>query len=207
MPPRSPNPFATHLPVLLGLGRALSIRYVLELGCGVHSTLAFLDRRCFPHVERLDSCDNALDWVNEVRDKAAGDSRLNLQFVEGAIKAAVAQYDLEAYDLIFADDSTSLEARSATIREVARRRPQKPVLVMHDFEQPLYQQAAKEFRRRHRFTGLSPNTGAAWNGRQLRAVPLRRLNRMMRLQRGHFDPGDREAWLKWMDEHFIKPQW
>ncbi len=192
--------------MLLALGRRLKVRSILELGCGEHSTLAFLDRNCFPGLERLDSYENALGWAKKIQAKAAGDSRFQLNFVQGTIEAAVAQCDLEAYDLIFADDSTAIEQRSATIGALARRQPSRPVLVMHDFEQPPYRGAARPFRRRYRFTGLSPNTGAAWNGDQLKKFPLGKLNRIMRRQRvrGLFDTGDRNAWLRWMDLHSLE---
>ncbi len=206
VPPRSPNPYATHLPVLLALGRRLPIRSVLELGCGEHSTLAFLDRNCFPQLERLDSYENAVDWAKKILERAAGDLRLRMNFVEGTIEAAASGCDLEAYDLIFADDSTAIEQRTATIRALARRQPERPVLVMHDFEQPPYREAAEPFRRRYRFTGLSPNTGAAWNGDQLKKFPLGRLNGIMRRQRvrGKFDTGDRSAWLRWLELYGLK---
>ena len=47
LPPRAENAYATHIPVLVGLGSIRRIERVLEFGCGHYSTKTFLRRSVF----------------------------------------------------------------------------------------------------------------------------------------------------------------
>jgi hypothetical protein len=110
---------------------------------------------------------------------------------------------VEDYDLIFVDDSLCMEERSTTIRTVGALRPQRAVVVMHDFENLPYREAAKQFHRCYRVTQLNPNTGVAWNRKQIASSDLHRLNRLLHKQGPGFDLGDRDSWLRWMERHFM----
>jgi hypothetical protein len=66
-PPRAPNEFATHIPILIGIARILPIRHVLELGCGTYSTLTFLNRTALPDLIGLDSLETDLAWAERLR--------------------------------------------------------------------------------------------------------------------------------------------
>src|SRR5579859_3848467 len=77
--PRSAKPYTTHLPALLALRFLRPIRRVLELGAGEHSTLAFLDRECFPELETLLSFEQDPQWAERVKTLAGSDARLSLQ--------------------------------------------------------------------------------------------------------------------------------
>jgi hypothetical protein len=180
LPDRASNPYSTHVPILLAAARWWPVREVLEFGCGDFSTRAFLNRRCFKELERVESYENDPEWAERIRQELGADPRLRLHPVNGAIADSVSRINLEEFDLVFVDDSTSTAERSATIQAVAAKRPQRPVVVVHDFEQLEYRRAAKLFKHRCRFTGLNPNTGVLWNQARLHRRPMRTLDLKLR---------------------------
>ena len=159
--PRAHNDYATHIPILIGLARLRDIRYVLEFGCGHYSTLTFLNRAAFPHLERLHSIENDDAWAATIQVAAKSDRRWTLQLVNGEISESIP--DLESFDLILIDDSKTSAQRAATIRAIARRQPQHPWIVIHDFEVGEYRDAASGFKHRHRFRAYNPETGVVAN--------------------------------------------
>lgn len=164
--PRAKADYATHLPILIGLGRVLKIERVLELGTGRYSTPTFLDRSIFPSLVKLTSVENSPDWGPTILDE-----RLDVNLVIGKMASFVGGMGLESYDLIFVDDSETMEDRTATIRAISDRRPRRPIVVIHDFEIEAYQQAAK-FLHRFIFTAFTPQTGVVWNGVQTLLIGL-----------------------------------
>jgi predicted O-methyltransferase YrrM len=160
--PRALNDYATHVPILIGLSRMREIRQVLEFGCGHYSTLTFLNASAFPHLERLHSIENDDAWAQTMQD-AANDRRWTLQLVNGEISESVADLDLESFDLILIDDSKMSSQRAATIRAVAAKQPQRPLIAIHDFEIDEYRAAASGFKYRHRFRAYNPETGVVAN--------------------------------------------
>ena len=185
--PRARNDYATHIPILIGLARLCEVRNVLEFGCGNYSTLTFLNRSAFPHLERLQSIENDDSWATTIRETAK-DDRWTLQLVKGEIADSVA--DLESFDLILIDDSKISAQRAATIRAVARKRPQHPLIVIHDFEVEEYREAATGFKHRHRFRGYNPETGVVGN----RVADLKRIERIIRSKAKSLDPDAIEKW-------------
>lgn len=161
--PRARNDYATHVPILIGLARMREIKRVLEFGCGYYSTLTFLNRTAFPHVERLHTVENDLSWSETINEVAKVDERWTLQLVRGEIAECVAKLDLESFDLILIDDSKTSTQRAATIRAVADKQAQRPWVVIHDFEVDEYRKAASGFKRRHRFRAYNPETGVVAN--------------------------------------------
>src|SRR5215211_1810321 len=93
--PRALNDYATHIPILIGLARLREIRNVLEFGCGNYSTLTFLNRSAFPHLERLHSVENDDVWAATIQDTAHNDNRWTLRLVNAEMSEAVS--DLEAF--------------------------------------------------------------------------------------------------------------
>ena len=158
---RALNDYATHIPILIGLARIREIRSVLEFGCGNYSTLTFLNRSAFPHLERLHSVENDDEWAATIQEAAKHDDRWTLRLVSGEISEAVSA--LETFDLILIDDSKVSAERAATIRAVARQQPQHPWIVIHDFEVDEYRHAASAFKHRHRFRAYNPETGVVAN--------------------------------------------
>ena len=196
LPERHANPYATHLPVLVALAQIVPVRRVAEFGCGMYSTLTFLDRAVFPELIQLDSFENDVAWVERLRAAVGGDSRVRLTPVAGPMSRAVDDLPLYAYDLIFIDDSLTAEERVATIRAVSSARPLPGIVVIHDFEHPLYQHAAADFAQRFRFVALNPNSGVAWDAAHIDEGQLRQLQRVLARHATRVQPDDRAAWLQ-----------
>ena len=188
--PRALNDYATHVPILIGLARLREIRSVLELGCGHYSTLTFLNRSAFPHLDRLRSVENDDLWASNIQEAAKDDPRWTLQLVNSEIADLIADLDLESFDLILIDDSKTSAQRAATIRAIARKHPQHPWIVIHDFEVEEYRQAAAGFKHRHRFRAYNPETGIVSNS----AVQVRALDRSLKQNAKAFEPDDIKAW-------------
>lgn len=191
---RHANPYATHLPVLLGLARLYPVRRVLELGCGFNSTLTFLNRAAFGNLQSLVSYENDPQWARQVAARAGNDSRLTLHQVAGPIHTVVRGLDLGDYDLVLVDDATEAAQRAATIRAVAGRCPAACLVAIHDFEVEAYQSAARAFRRSFCFTAFNPHTGLAWNDARRDTRHLKRLNALIRRRTPLLAPDDLAGW-------------
>src|SRR5215217_6843162 len=94
--PRALNDYATHVPILIGLARLREIKSVLEFGCGYYSTLTFLNRGAFPHLERLQSVENDVTWAETIHEAAKSDERWTLRLVRGEVSDSLCTLDLEA---------------------------------------------------------------------------------------------------------------
>ncbi len=180
LPTRASNPYLTHIPILLAAERWWRIQRVLEFGCGEYSTRLFLDSRCFPQLQQLDSYENDPAWAERIREQLGANPLLKLHLVNGPVAKAVGEIDIEAFDLILIDDSTTGRERCNTIRAVAAAQPQTPIVIIHDFEYLPYRQAASSFRHRYRFTGINPNIGMVWNRAPVSRRSLQALNRTLR---------------------------
>src|ERR1700752_5425053 len=112
--PRAKNDYATHVPVLIGLSKIGPIKSVLELGSGKYSTLTFLNREVFPDLEVLDSFETDPDWAERVRELVKLDKRATMHVVDGPMVEAVGRIDLDVYDLVFVDDSSTSVDRATT---------------------------------------------------------------------------------------------
>lgn len=191
--PRAENCYATHVPVLIGIARIREVRNVLEFGCGYYSTLTFLNTRLFPHLERLESVENDAAWAETIHESAKNDARWTLNLVDGEISESVSTLDLEAFDLILIDDSKTSDQRVCTIREVAKRAPHRPWIVIHDFEVDDYRRAASGFRQSHRFKAYNPNTGLLWNN-TTHARRAKSIDRIIKANAKTLEPDDIDGW-------------
>jgi len=189
--PRAVNDYATHIPILIGLSRLRKIRHVLEFGCGHYSTLTFLNRSAFPHLERLHSIENDDSWAQAIQESTQ-DDRWTLQLVNGEIAESVAHLDLESFDLILIDDSKTSVQRAATIRAIASKQPKHPWMVIHDFEVDEYRQAASGFNHRHRFRAYNPETGVVANEMN----EWKMIDRVIKSKAKLFEP---DAIAEWID--------
>ncbi len=192
------EPYATHLPVLIGIGRLTCAKTVLELGCGQHSTLGFLDTGAFPLLERLDSFEDDPLWSAEVQ-RLTNDPRLTLGLVDCVGPDTVRDLDTERYDLVFIDNSTHSSGRADTIRALASMR--RAIVVIHDFEVQPYREASLSFTKRYAFTALNPQTGVCWSGSRPKRSDLRRLNALIRRNR-KIPPSDIRAWVELVSAAF-----
>ena len=129
---RSNEPYATHVPILVGVAAVCQPERVIEFGSGDFSTVSFLDETAFPSVRRVDSYENDREWFDQVRQKLSSSRRVNIHFVEGEMYKAVCAANPYAADMIFIDDSPTDRARVPTVEEVARSCGAQPVVIMHD---------------------------------------------------------------------------
>ena len=189
--PRALNDYATHVPILIGLARLREIRSVLEFGCGYYSTLTFLNRAAFPHLERLQSVENDASWAETIHEAAKSDERWTLKLIRREIADSLPALDLEAFDLVLIDDSKTSTQRSATIRAVSAKQPQRPWIVIHDFEVSEYQRAAAGFKQRHAFKAFNPETGVLSN----HPIQVKSLDRMIRSNKT-LDPDRTAHWIR-----------
>ena len=195
LPPRARNDYATHLPVLIGVAGIRKVERVLELGCGNYSTKTFLNRAAFPHLKELRSVENDPLWARTMRLGVAGDSRCTITFTSGSIADAISTINLEEFDLIFVDDSTSAEQRVATITALSALHPQNPWTVIHDYEVAEYQRAATRFSHRFIFDAYNPATGVVFNFRNERQTDLKHLKQRLNTHRSRLEPDDIDGWL------------
>jgi hypothetical protein len=192
--PRAENCYATHVPILIGIAGIREVRNVLEFGCGMYSTLTFLNAAVFRHLERLESVENDAAWAETIQETAKSDARWTLTLIDGEISDAVSTLDLEAFDLILIDDSQTSEQRVCTIREVSKRAPHRPWVLIHDFEVADYRRAAAGFRQGHRFKAYNPNTGLLWNS-TTHARRAKSIDRIVKAHAKTLDPNDIPRWL------------
>ena len=199
--PRARNDYSTHVPVLIGLARKREIRTVLEFGCGYYSTPTFLNRSAFPHLERLQSIENDAVWSETIHDLAKDDNRWSLNLIDGEIADSVPFLDLEASDLILIDDSKTSAQRASTIRAIARKQPQRPWIVIHDFEVEEYRIAARGFKQRFAFKAYNPQTGVVSNS----ATDFADLGRRLKQNSKALEPDDTMGWLAVQSSSFSLP--
>ena len=193
--PRANNDYSTHVPILIGLASIREIRNVLELGCGQYSTLTFLNRAAFPHLEHLQSVENDAAWAETINAFAKSDKRWLLNCVDGEIAESISALDLEAFDLILIDDSRTAEQRASTISAISRKDPRRAWVVIHDYEVNEYRRAASGFRQRQAFKVYNPWTGLVWNS----VTASRRAKSLDRVLKGHgktLEPDDIEGWIR-----------
>jgi len=194
LPARAQNAYATHIPVLIGVGAIRPIRRVLEFGCGHSSTKTFLQRAVFPDLEDLQSVENDPAWADKMREETKDDARCTVSAISGSICEAVRSFDLEAFDLILVDDSTNAAERAATIQALANSRPLNPWLVIHDYEVEEYRRASLGFKQRFAFKAYNPHTGLVSNSTFTSAVKF--LDQQLKTNSSRLAPDDAAGWLR-----------
>jgi predicted O-methyltransferase YrrM len=191
---RAEKDYATHIPILLGLARVMKIENVLELGCGDYSTRMFLKSMAFPSLVSLHSLETDQAWLDKIRTAVGDDPRVSTQFVSNGMRMMIEQMNLEDYDLIFVDDSTSAEDRAATIQAISANRPQRAVVAIHDFEIQAYREAAAAFQNQFTFKAFNPQTGIVWNGDKDLSNSLRKTSSVIKHYAGKVEPDDVGGW-------------
>jgi hypothetical protein len=194
--PRSDNDYATHIPILIGLANRFRIEQVLELGCGEFSTAMFLDTQSFAKLTRLDSFDTDQSWLDKTARYAGSDQRYYPRLVSESMASAIKESDLQHFDLILVDDSTSAVERAATIKQLANRRPLDVLIVIHDFEMSEYRRAAADFEYRQVFRALTPQTGVVWNGNSAPSRIIKELELQIRQFAKMIQPDDIQGWIR-----------
>lgn len=191
---RHSNPYATHLPILVGIGHLFTIKNIIEFGCGENSTLIFLNKTIYPQLEAILSLENDPVWLEKIRLKANADSRISMKLVRGEMHIVVTDHQVDSYDLIFIDDSLSIAQRSQTIKAIALQAPSRSMVIIHDYEQRAYQEAARTFKNRFNFTAFNPNTGIVWNDQKIDKKRLVALNRLLKSNALQVQPDNIAFW-------------
>lgn len=195
LPPRNALDYATHVPILVGLGCSLKIAKILEFGAGFYSTLTFLNRSAFPAVTSVSTIESNSDWLSKVYAAAKDDPRLRMRYVPEPIESILSELDLAEYDLVLVDSSTEAARRAALIRELADRSTGTGLVVVHDFEIDLYKRAAKGFLNRVHYSALNPCTGVLWHAeRDGEKRTLKGIRRIISRQAEALAPDDIESW-------------
>ena len=168
---------------------------MLELGCGQYSTLTFLNRKVFPDLESLHSVENDPVWAATIKASTDADCRSTLNLVRGLVADSLTQTDLEAFDLILVDDSENADDRTKTIKTLLARRPQRPLVVLHDFEVPVYAKAAKVSRYRYSFRSFNPETGIVWENQSQKRKAFKQIDAVVRQYARKIQPDDIRGWV------------
>ncbi len=193
---RCEQPFATHIPVLVGVAAACLPERLVEFGSGNFSTLALLDKGVFPSLLRIESYENDLNWMQQMEAKLAGNPRVSFRFFEGRMRDAVSGANHAAADLILIDDSLSGWERAYTVKEVARTCGERPITIVHDYELPGIRLACRKFEHRFAFTQFTPQCCAAWNGKHHRKALLERVAQRLEENASRLSVTDARGWAK-----------
>jgi hypothetical protein len=192
--PRSKEPYATHVPVLVGVAAAYRPKLLIEFGAGSFSTLSFMDEIAFPWLEEVRSYENNEQWLEQIQEKSRGNSRVNLQYVAGDMYQAVAKANVAAADMIFLDDSPTAQARVPTVKEVSRLCGERPIVILHDYELWRLRLAAREFENCVAFYTFNPQCCEVWHGHPERRSALENINRTIHQHEGDVPLTDVRAW-------------
>ena len=190
---RSKNDHATHLPVLLGISKIYKIKNVIEFGSGNYSTMAFLNRRAFPDLISLKFYENNLNWYKKISHILKDDERAEPKYVEGEISNQIEPEMISQADLIFIDDSDNAISRSKTISKVCKY-IEDGIIIIHDFEVPIYVEKSKIIKHSYNFNSLIPNTGILSNKIQLKKWNLIKLNLFIWLMKSEERLHDLHYW-------------
>jgi hypothetical protein len=195
LPPRNAIDYATHVPILVGLGCSLRITKILEFGAGLYSTLTFLNLSAFPDVTSVSTIESDSDWISRVYAEAKDDPRLRIWHVPEPIESILPELNLSLYDLVLVDSSTEAASRAALIRELADRFTGTCLVVIHDFENDLYKRAAKGFLSRVDYSAFNPCTGVLWHSmRDGEKRALKSIRRIISRYAKALAPDDVESW-------------
>lgn len=130
------NDYGSHVPALCSVARALPVRTVLEYGSGRYSTGIFLDRKRFPHVEKVVSLESDANWWSECL-KRHSDNRLTM-FLRPLHEFQHGPYPgVEHPDLVMIDCDTGIadEPVDFSVRaDLLHKHASQPagVVVVHD---------------------------------------------------------------------------
>jgi predicted O-methyltransferase YrrM len=194
--PRSEEPYATHVPVLVGVAAAYRPKSLLEFGAGTFSTLSFLDDVAFPSLQRVESYENNREWFEQLRQRLPANARVHLQLVEGEMYRAVEGANPSGAGMIFIDDSPTAEARVPTVVEVARRCGTGPVVVLHDNDLRRLRLAARKFENRISFNAFNPQCCVMWHGHPERRPILEQVDRILHRHAARVPLTEIRAWAQ-----------
>jgi hypothetical protein len=194
--PMADEPYATHVPVLVGVAAVCRPRLVIEFGSGAFSTLSFLDEVAFPSVERVESYENNREWFQQIQRQIPLNAFVNLNFVEGDMYQVIEGANTHSASMIFIDDSPTAAARVPTVEEVARRCGAEPVVILHDNNLWRLRLATRKFENRISFDAFNPQCCVMWHGHPERKSVLGEVNRIIHQHASDIALTDVRAWIK-----------
>ena len=160
--------FGSHIPILIGLGIMTRPKSVLELGAGLSSTPVFLNKVCYPGLERFESIENDLKWFDKLKSDSGFKGNSNILYYPGRIADYVKEIGNASYDVILIDDSYETHDRVETIRSIFQSAVSNSAIVLiHDFETRDYQEAVKEWPNCYSFISFLPNVGVVWKDKKV----------------------------------------
>ena len=190
---RVSTPYASHLPILIGLARIIKIRRVLELGSGLYSSVVFMNNLAFPALAELHSVENDANWAKVVSNKIF-DSRFKYTILDGSIRSFLEQVNMDGYDLVFVDDSSKVTDRAQTIEVASKMLANDSLMVIHDYEIKQYRDSSKSIRNKYSFNLIYPNTGVLWNYSPIDLAKLGRLCKLVRKYKLAIPLEDADNW-------------
>ena len=193
---RSTEPYATHVPILVGIAAAFEPQSVIEFGSGTFSTLAFSNEMAFPTIRRVDSYENNQEWFNQVRKELSPDARVHLHLVEEKMHNAVGAANTTNADLIFIDDSPTALARVPTVKEVARQCGVRPIVILHDNDLWRLRLASRAFEHHVSFNAFNPQCSVMWHGHPERIPVVQRVGQIIRQYSASTPVTNIEAWTQ-----------
>jgi len=137
------DPYASHMEFLIRY--CSHARCVLELGCGDYSTPLFLNKTIFTQVERVLSLEHDQVWADKIK-AAFPDPRLQLVLVTEPLEDYLCLVKMHEFDLVFVDNGTDASTRAKTIEYIARNSTTGQKVVIHDYENQEYRDAARPFK-------------------------------------------------------------
>jgi hypothetical protein len=148
----------------------------------------------FPDLAHLESFETDPCWLDEVAGLAKCDSRLVLSAPPDDIARYLRVERSKKADLVLIDDATTPEQRVQTIKAVFAAGPPTGVVVVHDFEVTLYQEAVPPHLNTFIFKAFLPWTGVVWAGHRLTREDMKQLDRRMRSVTNRVPVVDTRAW-------------
>ena len=169
------------------------VRRALEFGGGRYSTPTFLDQAIFGFLRDLTTLENDPEWLGMI-EKMNSDGRHRVVGVDGKIADNVHAKLFAGCDLVLVDDSTNAADRAATIVETVKHLPATCLLVVHDFEIPVYRQGVGELGSCDVCDALIPATGVLSRNRVVNRRWFRQVNALIRKRSRDIPVNDSEAW-------------
>ena len=151
-----PQDHASHIPFLIGVGAAFTIRSVVEFGSGLYSTPLFLNMRAFPKVKTVISAEPDPSWAKKVYEACDYDERLTLLPKEPEFLS------LAFVDLIFVDNGPE-QHKIETIRWMALASTINTIVVVHDAEHIPYRAEIDKFQTKFISEKFNPGTAICTN--------------------------------------------
>jgi predicted O-methyltransferase YrrM len=194
--PRADEPYASHVPILVGVAAVCSPKLLIEFGSGTFSTLSFLDQQTFPSLQRVESFENNREWFEQIRERLPLGGRVHHNFVEGDMYRAVDSANTSAAEMIFIDDSPSAEARVPTVEKVAAQCGTKPLVVLHDNDLWRLRLATRRFEHRVSIETFNPQTCVMWHGHPERKPAIENVSRIIQQFGPNLRLTDIRAWAE-----------